>query len=117
MTAPDVIPENEWRWCGYPGHFVAARNCRFHLTTRVGDWLVSTVGDYRPPGRDSEPQEIGVYRLYETYVFPAIDHGECHAGVMADAVEVDSEGYVDSFSAERGHMEKCREVAQWGDAR
>lgn len=106
------IPVRDWRWCGYAGHFVAARKCRFHLTTRVGDWLVSTVGDYRPQD-EPVPQKIGANRLYETYVFPAQDHDECHAGLMADAMEVSAEAYSDALAAERGHMEMCELVADW----
>jgi len=40
------------------------------MTTKVGRYLVSTVGDYRP--RDSEKaEELGYQRLYETMVFKA----------------------------------------------
>ena len=40
-------PEN-WIWMPHPGHFICARDCRFHLNTCVGDFIVSTVGEYEP---------------------------------------------------------------------
>jgi len=36
------------RWFGNAGHFICGHWCRFHLTTQVGPWLVSTVGEYWP---------------------------------------------------------------------
>ena len=44
-----MIPVSDWIWFGTPGHFICANYCRFHLCTRVGDYLVSTVGEYVPP--------------------------------------------------------------------
>jgi hypothetical protein len=92
---PLPIPESEWRWFGCAAHLVVARDCRFHLATQVGDFLVSTVGEYVPDetsreihcevrgivleGRGDERladymrkvgyQEIGYGRTYETLVF------------------------------------------------
>lgn len=43
-----------WKWYGYAGHLIVAARCAYHLCTRVGDVLVSTVGDYdRRPGSSS----------------------------------------------------------------
>lgn len=42
------IPREQWRWFGHAGHLIVAQWCRFHLTTQVGDYLVSTVGEYWP---------------------------------------------------------------------
>ena len=33
------------KWFGSPGHFICSFDCRFHLCTQVGDYLVSTVGE------------------------------------------------------------------------
>lgn len=112
----ESIPESEWRWCGMPGHFIGARDCWFHLTTRVGGFRVSTVGDYFPPGRDEDggPKPLGAGdRTYETYVFSAEDGGDCgnDVGVVADWIEIDSKGYADRAEAERGHMAMCRKYA------
>jgi hypothetical protein len=32
----------------HPAHFICARWCKFHLATYVGDYIVSTVGEYWP---------------------------------------------------------------------
>jgi hypothetical protein len=32
----------------HPAHFICAHDCRFHLATKVGDYIVSTVGEYWP---------------------------------------------------------------------
>lgn len=93
-----AVPVPAWRWFGSPGHFICARWCRFHLTTQVGPWLVSTVGEYVPVasartilGEKPSPRDerlggeleeaewverngfsdIGCDRKYETMVFRA----------------------------------------------
>ncbi|MGD0052596.1 MAG: hypothetical protein ABSD03_12405 [Vulcanimicrobiaceae bacterium] len=43
-----VVPVSEWRWFGRAAHFICAGWCRFHLATEVGDFVVSTVGEYLP---------------------------------------------------------------------
>ena len=43
-----MIEEKEWKWYGHPGHFICAFDCRFHLCTEIGEYLVSTVGEYLP---------------------------------------------------------------------
>lgn len=50
-----MIPKSEWKWYGNPGHFICSAYCRFHLCTEIGDYLVSTVGEYIP---DSKVREI-----------------------------------------------------------
>ncbi|GIV03687.1 MAG: hypothetical protein KatS3mg015_2517 [Fimbriimonadales bacterium] len=107
------IPESEWVWCGYPGHFSASDSCRLHLNTRVGDYRISTVGDYRPPHalEEEEPQEIGLWRKYETCVFRVSGHGEHGEGVVEDWREIELRGYNDAVAAEEGHMELCRKYA------
>jgi len=90
-----MIPESEWRWFGCVGHLIVGSYCRFHLCTQVGEFLVSTVGEYFPPegvreilasqrgvtlaGRGDARErdyikklgfeEIGAGRTYETMVF------------------------------------------------
>lgn len=55
---------------GQPGHFIAAAQCRFHIHTHVGDFCISTVGEYFPLG-SNEMEPLGGQRtdLYETMVF------------------------------------------------
>lgn len=90
-----MIPPRDWEWFGHPGHFICAKDCRFHLCTRVGGFLVSTVGELFPSegvreilarsrgivleGRGDEReasymrqvgyQDIGLDRKYETMAF------------------------------------------------
>ena len=47
-----------WKWFGNPGHFICAQNCRFHLCTLVGNYLVSTVGElwFERPTREIHAQ-------------------------------------------------------------
>lgn len=42
------VPRDEWRWFGHAAHLIVGQDCRFHLATAVGPWLVSTVGEYLP---------------------------------------------------------------------
>lgn len=37
-----------WKWFGNAGHLIVSDNCRFHLCTKVGKYLISTVGQYWP---------------------------------------------------------------------
>lgn len=54
-------------------HFIAADSCRYHMATWVagGKYLVSTVGDYRPPSSPDAMQPIGAgaASFFETFVF------------------------------------------------
>lgn len=87
-----------WTWMPHPAHLIVARDCRFHLATHVGGYIVSTVGEWWPDSmvrdilaqcrgitlegkgdaREADAmkklgyQEIGAGRLYETMVFRAI---------------------------------------------
>lgn len=138
-----MIPRDEWRWFGHVGHLIVGHDCRFHLCTLIGDYLVSTVGEYLPDegvreifaetkgvvleGRGDERRadymrkvgykEIGAGRLYETMVFragePCTDPS-CNCGLpaLADAMELDADGYNDAGSATRGHYAMCDRVAR-----
>ena len=43
-----TYPRKNWEWFGVPGHLIVSQDCRFHLCTLVGPWLVSTVGEWLP---------------------------------------------------------------------
>jgi hypothetical protein len=42
------IPESQWKWFGNAGHLIIASWCRFHLCTQIGEYMISTVGEYWP---------------------------------------------------------------------
>ena len=42
------VKVSEWKWFGNVGHFICGDYCRFHLTTKVGKYLISTVGQLWP---------------------------------------------------------------------
>ena len=88
-------------YLGTPGHFIAAERCRFRLHTRVGNYRISTVGEYYPWGRDGEkPETVGLDRLYETMVFPLGADGE-----PTSWEGIDFGGYQTAAEAQRGHEE------------
>lgn len=127
----------KWEWFGHSGHLIVGHLCRFHLCTKVGSYLVSTVGEYFPDapiremfakhrgieleGRGDARQvdymkkigfeEIGADRLYETMTFKAgkpCDAPDCGCGLpKIDGHELDTDGYNDAGAATKGHREMC----------
>jgi len=106
-----VIQKSEWYWLGYAGHFIGASDCRFHLATIVGKYLVSTVGDYHPLSLE-ERQIIGVGRYFETMVFKCEGLDDDLDPIMSSLQRLDSLGYNDSGDAERGHYAMCEKWAR-----
>lgn len=105
--AAAVLRHGQWEWYGNAAHLIVAEWCRFHLATKVGRFLVSTVGEYLPDegtrdvlartrgitleGRGDARhadymrkigyEEIGAGRKYETLVFRLGDPvAECECG-------------------------------------
>ena len=83
---------------------------------RVGDYRISTVGDYYPGRDDKGPTTVGADRLYETYVFRIESEcGQCEPpcgqGEVGDWCEIDSLGANDVITAEANHMALCRKYA------
>ncbi|KKM13440.1 hypothetical protein LCGC14_1716210 [marine sediment metagenome] len=39
------MKRDKWVWMGHAGHFILGHRCRFHLSTYVGKYIVSTVGE------------------------------------------------------------------------
>lgn len=122
-----MIPQDKWKWYGTVGHFICGQWCRFHLTTKVGPWLISTLGEYVHPrhGMGSELKEaewlsanfpgenIGCDRKYETMVFVAGKPCGCGCGLpTTDGNEKHFKGYNDAKSAREGHMKLCRKFAK-----
>jgi hypothetical protein len=136
------ISKIDWKWFGHAGHFICAQWCRFHLCTLVGNYLVSTVGEYVPDegvreihcdvrgitlkGRGDERladymnkvgfQEIGCGRKYETMVFKAgnpCSVKECHCGLPEiSGSELEADGYNEAGAATAGHYAMCEKWSQ-----
>src|SRR6266850_5484134 len=52
MTDSGNWMKKNLKWYGHAAHLIVGHDCRFHLATVVGKYLISTVGEYWP-GRDS----------------------------------------------------------------
>lgn len=109
-----VIPIAQWEWFGVAAHFIGGRKCRFHLATRVGAWLVSTVGEYHLGlSADEAPTPLGADEasLYETYVFRAgkpCDRDECKCGLPEqDGHEVEGVRCGTRGEAQSNHIAAC----------
>jgi hypothetical protein len=104
-----TIPSSKWRWDGHPGHLIVAGRCRFHLHTRIGDYRISTIGDWFPEGWEGETgKKIGVDRTHETFVFRVTGPGVGES----DWSEIDTDVYNDCDDAAAGHMAMCRKYAR-----
>lgn len=115
---------------GTAGHFIGGNQCRFHLCTEVGDYLVSTVGEYDPAGESKEMRailkrsydeagdknciKIGCDRFYETMVFKT-KKSRCACGCGVPNIvpnELDFEGYDTAGEATKGHFKM---VEKWSE--
>lgn len=106
-----MTPKEDWVWYGYAGHLVVSRRCAYHLSTRVGGFLVSTVGHYLPRGDKMETIGAGADAFFETMVFPC--DGETPEGDpnVLSFSELECERYAKSIDAERGHRVMCEKYA------
>lgn len=124
------VDQRDWKWFGVAAHFCCGQWCRFHMATQVGEYLISTVGEYVHPrhsnGSEAEEarwlsenwpgEDIGMDRKYETMVFragkPCTSAG-CGCGVPEIGEVCDGFGsYNDRASAQAGHLCLCNEYAQ-----
>ncbi len=110
------VPRAEWEFFGSPLHFSGGFNCHFHIGTLVGPWVVSTVGEYVTCENRQEFEQIGVGRLYETFVFRATGERCSRPECMCDQPEwtggeLDLEGYNLRGDAQRGHYAMCEKWA------
>ena len=129
--------KNNWTWYGNAGHFICAQWCEFHLCTKVGNYLVSTVGQYMPPESSREIiarsrgveldgrgdarladylkkigyEDIGFERKFETMVFRAGERcaePTCNCGMpRIDGSALECSGYNTAGEAAAGHLELC----------
>lgn len=112
----EAIPAEKWEWFGMAGHLCVADRCLHHLCTKVGDYMISTVGNYWPDGIRGKKHPIGSGRDFETFVFrlgKKFARCECGCGVPkpSDMSEIDSLPANDCRTADKNHMKMCRRYA------
>jgi len=101
--------KEKWVWMPHPGHFCGCWNCNFRMNTYVGKYIVSTVGEYLPDGRDGKRHTLGLGKTdyYETMVFRARkSNNKCCPYEMSSG-EVDTERYGTPEEARKGHLKMC----------
>jgi hypothetical protein len=138
------MKKENWVWMPHPGHLIVGNECRFHLNTYVGGFIVSTVGEYFPDAPVRELlaesqgiklegvgdarradymkkvgyQEIGFERTYETMVFKAMRSADsCCPWRQESGMNLDMEGYTNAGDATKGHLRLCRKWAEKGRSR
>jgi hypothetical protein len=108
-----ITDDDFWIFSGYPGHFIGAASCKFHLTTFVnrGTWMVSTVGDYTPSYADKaeiSPLGIDDESYFETMVFPTRRDSSSSFPTVTNWAEEETRWYSNHAEATNGHIELCR---------
>ena len=108
-----MIPKSKWVWYGYAGHLIVSKYCAFHLSTRIGNYLVSTVGDYYPPDGGGERETIGIGKdhWFETFVFQCDGEDDHGNPFIISFSELWSKRYAKSIDAEQSHRRICDLVA------
>ena len=136
--------KKDWVWMPHAGHFILGHLCRFRLTTYVGGYVVSTVGEYLPGAQERELlaeskgiklkgkgdervadyikkigfEEISCDGKYETMVFKAErSENKCCPFVASDWCGVDMERYNEPGEACKGHLKMCEKWSRKGKGR
>lgn len=110
-----MISKDKWVWMPHAGHFICGSRCLFKLNTRVGKYIISTVGELRDirNNEDIGFEEIGCDRKYETMVFKATKaKDKCCPYRMKKPSALDFEGYNDPGKAYKGHLKMCLKWAK-----
>jgi hypothetical protein len=108
-----MISQAEWVWYGYAGHLIVGKRCAYHLCTRIGKYLISTVGHYLPKQNDKiETIGAGDKSFFETFVFNCDGEEESGDPKILSYEQMDSERYEKSIEAERGHRAFCLKYAE-----
>lgn len=123
-----TVAKKDWEWFGHAAHFCCGRWCRFHMATKIGNFLVSSVGQYVHPRNSGasektesewlkdnpDGEEIGYGRFYETMVFKTTK-GVCGCGcglpLLETAIELEFEGSTNAADARATHNRICKLVA------
>lgn len=137
-----MTSKDKWTWMPHPAHFICADNCRFHLATEVGGYIVSTVGEYWPDsrvrriyvesrgveikGRGDEwdanyfkkfgYEEIGAGIKYETMVFKSKKHSSKDKDYLCCKFEIanaDSLDFLGYNTATEAYKGHMKLCARW----
>jgi hypothetical protein len=107
-----MTDRSQWIWMPHAGHFFGADDCKFRLNTCVGDYIVSTVGEYLPLIY-KEFQALGYNKkyepmTYETMVFESKDINEgCCSKEAVIEKDVETARYNSPKDAYEGHINLC----------
>jgi len=120
-----MITEDKWEWDGFAKHFCGSRHCEFTMSTKIGDFVISTVGAYnvpdyvgksiiQPSKENKAWDSIGYDRWFETFVFKAekADCPCCEWVANTSGGELDSLCHETADEARKGHMEMCYRIAK-----
>lgn len=134
------MKKENWVWMPHAAHFICGNDCRFVLSTYVGKYIVSTVGEYSPDREVKKIHaesrgvviqgrgdwwdanfykkfgfiEVGLDRVYETMVFKAKKSGKDCKGcpyTIESGENIDFGAYNKVGDAFKGHMKLCK---KWG---
>ena len=111
------IPERDWEWLGHAGHYIMGHKCLFHLATKVGKYLISTVGDCHleiSPNKIGEkiPVGSGAKEFFSTYVFKAGKKLACGCYGLKSVPEIEGKRCETSVEARILHMKYCNKYAE-----
>lgn len=101
---------------GYAGHFMMCRDCQFHLTTEVGDFVVSTIGDYCPDGELTNRVEIIKGYNFQTKVFQFMGYSCSDICLYVTRTPlnlnysnaIETKNYNTAGEAQEGHRKLCQ---------
>lgn len=96
----------------HAAHYICGYRCQFKLATKVGKYLISTVGEMARHDNRREFEEIGADRKYETYVFNSKkSEQKCCPWMPKSWEEIESEGYNSGEEAYKGHLKLCKKYS------
>lgn len=93
---------------GCAGHLIVSDMCLFRRHTQVGNYRVSTVGNYHPPNTKARSTIGAGEKYFETMVFrltdkPADASEGCGCREVADWCEIACKRYATAGEAQAGH--------------
>lgn len=106
----------DWIWMPHAAQWCIGDHCRFHLATWVGNYIVSTVGEWLSDSEDMKFKDIAHNAKYESMVFPSTlqtdPESKCCPYTSASWMEIDVDRYNDPIKATKGHMRLCEKWAK-----